>query len=515
MRALLLFAMLAMLAVSPLYAVELPAIAYHDIVDAPNGDAYAITVADFERQMAYLARSGYTPISLRLLDDIRAGRRPPPPKPVLLTFDDGLRSYYTRAYPVLERHGFPSVLSVVTAWVDGRSVPEGYRTSFLQWDELRTLVRSPLVEVISHSDDLHRGLPGNPWDSLVPAAMARIYRPDTQRYETEAQHRERVREDLSRSVARLREELGIVPRGIAWPYGQYDKVMLEEAADLGMAYHLTLGIEPNRIDSLPQINRVTFRHYRGIHDLGDALTAKAYRRQQLRFVQIDLDVFGRKERAEQEALVGRLLERLQLLRPNTVIVRPFTADRRAFFPNPEMPVEADLLGYVAHQILSRTGVSDLFLRLPAGTEAMPARFFADLGRYNRFSGVVLEAGDAEVLAGVRAALGPYKPNLKLAVLSATPIAGADYLLAEIGPEAGSDAVARLAKERMAAGGTTLFLLNATGDGSEDTLRLQMRALRASGARHYGYGPDDFLGRLPDARQLAVPLAEHTIAAAER
>lgn len=155
-------AVFALLFAAVVEAAEIPAIAYHDIVDAPNGDPYAITLADFERQMAYLARRGYEPIGLKRLDAVRTGRAVLPPKPVLLTFDDGLRSYYTHAYPVLKRYGFPSILSVVTAWVDGRSHPDGYRAPLLGWEELRRLARSPLVEIVSHTDDLHHGVPGNP-----------------------------------------------------------------------------------------------------------------------------------------------------------------------------------------------------------------------------------------------------------------------------------------------------------------------------------------------------------------
>lgn len=513
MRALLI--VLGLLVAAAARAGGIPAIAYHDIVDAPNGDPHAITLADFERQMAYLVRSGYTPVSLAFLDEVRAGRAALPARPVLLTFDDGLRSYYTHAFPVLERHGFPSVLSVVTAWIDRRSQPEGYRTELLGWEELRELARSPLVEILSHSDDLHHGLPGNPWGSLIPAGIVRRYQPDTGAYETETERRARVRADLARSAARLRAELGIVPRGIAWPYGQYDGALLAEAAALGMAYHLTLDIEPNRLETLPRINRVTFRRYRALYELGDALTAKAYRRRQLRFVQVDLDAFAGKNKAEQQELVSRLLERLQLLRANAVILRPVTADgRRAFFPNGVLPAEADLLSYVAHQMVSRTGISRVYLRLPAGLERFPADFFADLGRHNRFSGLILDSADAGTLAAVRAALAPYRPGLKL-VSAGSPVPGADYALVEIGRSAAPGAVARLARERLAQG-ETLFLLEAAGqEEGAATLSAQMRALRAAGARHYGYGPDDFLGRRPDARAMAVALNEHTIAASGR
>lgn len=497
-------------------AGDIAAIAYHDIVSSKNSDAYAVTLRDFERQMEYLASQGYHPVSLRALEEARQGKAVLPEKPVLLTFDDGLQSYYVYAYPILRRYGFPSVVSIVTSWIDGRSAPEGYATRFMTWDELREISRSPLVEVVSHTDDLHHGLPANTWGSRMPAAVTRVHDATSGKYETEEARARRVRNDLARSVERLRTEIGRPAAGIAWPYGEYDRTLVETAAALGMRYHLTLDTETTRLDDLPRINRTTLKRYRTLSDFADALTRRSQRREQLRFVEVDLAYFAGKERAAQEQLLSQLLSRLQVLRVNAVLIYPFTADgQRAFFHNTVMPVETDVLGRVVQQITRRTEIYHVYLRIPppgAGNE----RLYADLARYNWFSDVVMEGRpEPAQVSATRALLRQYKPALKLGVRQGVPGQGADFALAEIAAGAPAEAVAREATTALASYPRVLFLIRRGTNPAEAALRDAMQTLRSAGVAHYGYAPDDFLNDAPPALRIVNALTEHTITSAGR
>jgi biofilm PGA synthesis lipoprotein PgaB len=82
------------------------------------------------------------------------------------------------------------------------------RTNFISWDEAREMQASGLVEFASHSYDLHHGVLANPQGNLVPAAMTWRYDPRTRRYEDDAQYRERIRADLTRSRSLMEENLG-------------------------------------------------------------------------------------------------------------------------------------------------------------------------------------------------------------------------------------------------------------------------------------------------------------------
>ncbi|HLF24676.1 MAG TPA: polysaccharide deacetylase family protein, partial [Burkholderiales bacterium] len=281
------------------------ALAYHDIVATKNGDPFAVTTADFRRQLDYLVRAGYRPISLAALERARVGKEALPSKPVLLTFDDGYKSYHDIAFPILREYGFPSVISLVTSWIDGRSTPDYAASRFMTWDDLRTIARSPLVEVLSHSDDLHHSVVANAFGARLPAAEARRYDPKTKSYESEAEHRARVRADLARAMERIRDELGIVPLGITWPYGRYDGPSLEVAAQLGLKTYLTLDDEPTSLAAWPRVNRGTFRSYRKLADMGELLTFQEYRKRQWRFVAVDLAVFEDKNPSELAPLIFR------------------------------------------------------------------------------------------------------------------------------------------------------------------------------------------------------------------
>jgi peptidoglycan/xylan/chitin deacetylase (PgdA/CDA1 family) len=66
----------------------------------------------FAAQMAFLHREGWTTLDLDEYLEIRAGRMTMPPKPVIVTFDDGYLSNYTMAFPVLQEHGLKATIFV-------------------------------------------------------------------------------------------------------------------------------------------------------------------------------------------------------------------------------------------------------------------------------------------------------------------------------------------------------------------------------------------------------------------
>jgi len=148
------------------------ALCYHDVFDdvREHADPYAVDTAALVRQFTWLRENGYTVISLDDVLKARGGGKPLPAKAVLLSFDDGYRSFYTRVYPLLREFRYPAVLAVVGNWIERRaSQPARYgegRTappaSFADWGEVREMAASGLVEIASHTFDLHRGVLANP-----------------------------------------------------------------------------------------------------------------------------------------------------------------------------------------------------------------------------------------------------------------------------------------------------------------------------------------------------------------
>lgn len=479
--------------------VTIPAIAYHDIVVAPNGDEYAVTVEDFRRQMKYLKREGYTPIRLA---DLNRDRATLPEKPVLITFDDGLFSFWQYAYPILKEYGYPALLAIVTSWVDRRAVPEGYSGRLLTWEELRAVHATGNVEIISHSDDMHHGIRSNPQGNKGPAIIAREYRNGG--YETEEQFRLRIHSDLTRSVQRMRDELKLSPIAIAWPYGQYDAVTLEEAGRLGIVYHFTLDERLTGIDELPRINRSTFRRYRRLADFDAMLTFRRERTEQQRFVEISLDNLADPDIRERP--LSRLLSRLELLQVNAVIVEPFRRDGRAFFPNPSVPVVADITNRVIQQIRVRNRVDHIYARIPAG---LPISVYRELARLNRFDGVIMNDDvSPKELAELTTLFRYYNPAIKIGVVG--PGESGEFRLIEIDAGLDGETIQSKARAALVAKQPSLFMLRRAVSLPDEKLTAAMRALRGAGVRHYGYDNDDVTHAIPDLQHVGPELLAHTI-----
>jgi peptidoglycan/xylan/chitin deacetylase (PgdA/CDA1 family) len=516
MRRALIAAVLWLSCAGALAETQVAALAYHDIVAAKNGDPFAITADEFRRQLDYLVTAGYHPISLKALERARAGQETLPSNPVLLTFDDGYKSYHDIAFPLLREYGFPSVISLVTSWTDGRSTPDYAAAKFMTWDELRAISRSPLVEVLSHSDDLHRNVVGNAFGARLPSAEARLYDAKAKSYESEDAHRVRIRADLARSIERIRDELGVAPRGITWPYGRYDGPALEIASSLGLSIYLTLDEQPTLPAEWPRINRGTFKTYRKLADLGELLTFEEYRKRQWRFVEVDLGGLVEGQLPELAQRIFQLGQRIELLRVNAVVLRPFTADtKRAFFHTDVMPVAADILSQIAYQLTARTGIRDLIVRVPADIDPKAC---ADLARLNWFSSAVIE-GDPNSAAFRRTAevLRRFKPALKLGTteVSVGSDAMVNFRLVELPADLPRVEIERRVKAVLASGPRALFKLDRSPSVSTESLGAAMTVLREVGALHYGYGPDGFLNNDPDFLRIVRPLAEYTIPPARR
>ncbi|MDI6840244.1 MAG: polysaccharide deacetylase family protein [bacterium] len=90
----------------------IPVLVYHNI--GQYRDLYTITPVLFEQQMSFLYNYGFSPLIPADLIHYYIGTKPLPRKPILLTFDDGYRSFLTHALPILSKYGFYCLVFVVT-----------------------------------------------------------------------------------------------------------------------------------------------------------------------------------------------------------------------------------------------------------------------------------------------------------------------------------------------------------------------------------------------------------------
>ncbi len=104
-------------------SARVPILMYHYISEPPPGaDRYridlSVTPQDFERQLRYLATNGYTTISLYDLYAHLSLGRALPPKPIVLTFDDGYRDHYEHAFPLLQKYGMRATFFITTDFIN-------------------------------------------------------------------------------------------------------------------------------------------------------------------------------------------------------------------------------------------------------------------------------------------------------------------------------------------------------------------------------------------------------------
>jgi peptidoglycan/xylan/chitin deacetylase (PgdA/CDA1 family) len=78
--------------------------------DTPNIDLW-VSPTTFARQVRWLDRHGFHLVSLQEVYDYWHGA-PLPRKPVVLSFDDGFRSDYRLAMPILARHDWGGTLNL-------------------------------------------------------------------------------------------------------------------------------------------------------------------------------------------------------------------------------------------------------------------------------------------------------------------------------------------------------------------------------------------------------------------
>lgn len=95
-----------------------PILMYHVLARAPRNAAYPelyVAPSLFRAQMRYLAAHRYHPVTLQTVYDAWHGLGVLPPRPVVLTFDDGYESQFSIAAAALRRRRWPGVLDLTVA----------------------------------------------------------------------------------------------------------------------------------------------------------------------------------------------------------------------------------------------------------------------------------------------------------------------------------------------------------------------------------------------------------------
>jgi peptidoglycan/xylan/chitin deacetylase (PgdA/CDA1 family) len=193
-----------------------PVLVYHQI--GPKGSGrLVVPVASFEQQMRHLKTEGYRVIPLEDLVEFTALGRQLPRRAVVLTFDDGYKSFLRYAYPVLRELGFHATLFIYTDYV-------GTSPNALDWDELKRLVREGFA-IGAHSKT-HSDLKRRPGESVEA-------------------WKGRLEAELAQPLQIFRARLGLAPKVLAYPYGSFDAELADKVREHGYVAAFTVRREGN------------------------------------------------------------------------------------------------------------------------------------------------------------------------------------------------------------------------------------------------------------------------------
>lgn len=177
-----------------------PILMYHviapPVAGAPYPDLY-VARADFAGQVRWLARHGYHAITLRRVYDAWHGRATLPARPIVLSFDDGYRSQFTNAFPILRARHWPGVVNL--------EVNDEQHSWGLSRARARALVRAGWeidAHTISHPD----------LTTLGAAALTR---------------------EVAGSRRILRRQLRVPVDFFCYPAGRYDSAVVEAVRRAG------------------------------------------------------------------------------------------------------------------------------------------------------------------------------------------------------------------------------------------------------------------------------------------
>jgi peptidoglycan/xylan/chitin deacetylase (PgdA/CDA1 family) len=215
-------------------ASQVAIFAYHRLVDKVRYPGTEITPAAFEAQMKELKDRGITVISMQDLLAWKRGEKNIPPRCAIITFDDGWKSQYEVAWPIMKRFGYPFTMFIFTEGVRGGSLGG---SEAITWEQLAEM-RDAGVDIEAHSAT-HQDLREGHNIMLTESGGKR-----TRTKLTGAEYEQWVQNEVVGSKQLLEQRLGIKVNCFAVPFGNYNEQVKELARNAGYQAMFTVYGQP-------------------------------------------------------------------------------------------------------------------------------------------------------------------------------------------------------------------------------------------------------------------------------
>jgi peptidoglycan/xylan/chitin deacetylase (PgdA/CDA1 family) len=193
----------SMLKLTELTKYRIPILMYHYI--GPRNDPDDITKnllstwpQILDEQIKTLKNAGYTFLKNDELADILDTKKEIPQKPVVLTFDDGYKDFYTNAYPILKKYNAKATNFVISGFINN--------LNHLSTGELKELSKDENIEIGAHT---------------VNHEWLKDQNADTSKYET-LENKHDLENITGKQVA-----------SFAYPYGAFDEAAIKTVKESG------------------------------------------------------------------------------------------------------------------------------------------------------------------------------------------------------------------------------------------------------------------------------------------
>lgn len=222
--------------------INLPVLMYHLILrNPPSKNKFIVSEKTFEEDLEYIKNNGYTTILVQDLIDYTEGKSELPEKPILLTFDDGAYNNYLYAFPLAKKYNIKFVFSPIAFEAEKYSSikDENPNYSHANWDEIREMSDSGLVEIQNHTYNMHSSK--NPRIGCTKKFC-----------ESEETYKQKLSEDISKSQELIEKHTGKKPTAFFYPFGACSKCSEKIIRSLGFKATFLCESRVNKISKNPE-----------------------------------------------------------------------------------------------------------------------------------------------------------------------------------------------------------------------------------------------------------------------
>ncbi len=235
--------------------MAIPVLMYHSIVNETTKGLHRTIISkhQFQEQIEWLYAHGYESISPLEANSILKNKQSYSKK-VVLTFDDGYKSYHNIALPILNNAHYKATLFLTTNFLDQKCYPNELVSKNLLQNSDRPLNTNELNDLLNAQWHI-----GN-----HTCTHASLYK----------KANELIEYELDTSNVFIKNKIGFMPKFFAFPYGAYDTKSLnivQKKFEMAFTTHPGLW---KAADAIHRIPRIEINNGLGINDFADLINGK-------------------------------------------------------------------------------------------------------------------------------------------------------------------------------------------------------------------------------------------------